>query len=312
MQFWKVTLTIFSLMTLALAPAVLAQTNPTDGTSDDLTGSQWLLVEMNGAMPVDGSEITLVFGDDARVSGSAGCNQYGGPYTSNDGNIAFGMLVSTRMACPGEGIMEQEAAYLAALESATTYAIDGDTLTIETEDGVLVFEREAQLAGSQWLLVSLDDTPVVEGSEVTLAFGEDRRVSGSGGCNSFGGSYSADGDSIDFGMLVSTLMACMADDLMEQEAAYLAALESATTYAIDGDTLTIETEDGVLVFEREAQLAGSQWLLVSLDDTPVVEGSEVTLAFGDDARVSGSAGCNQYGGPYTSNDGNIAFGMLVS
>ena len=141
MQFWKVTLTIFSLMTLALAPAVLAQTNPTNGTSDDLTGSQWLLVEMNGAMPVDGSEITLAFGDDARVSGSAGCNQYGGPYTSNDGNIAFGMLVSTRMACPGEGIMEQEAAYLAALESATTYAIDSDTLTIERADGALVFER---------------------------------------------------------------------------------------------------------------------------------------------------------------------------
>jgi heat shock protein HslJ len=44
------------------------------------------------------------------------------------------------MACEGQ-TMEQESVYLAALDGATTYAIDGDTLTITGDAGSLTYAK---------------------------------------------------------------------------------------------------------------------------------------------------------------------------
>lgn len=309
MNFWNVTLTVFSIMMLALAPAALAQ----DDAPDALAGSGWLLVSLDGAPLVDDSAITLQFDSEGALGGSGGCNRYGGMYSLDGDSIDVGGVFSTQMAC-AEDIMAQEYAYFEALEAASTYAIEGDTLTLTTEEGAtLVFEREATLDGTAWVLVSLDGAPVVDGSEVTLQFGADNRVSGSGGCNSFGGPYLVDGDSIAFGMLASTLMACMDEDLMQQEAAFFQALNAVSSYAIEGNTLTLTTDDGAtLILERVQTLVGTTWQLVSLDGAPLVSGDPITLQFGDDARVAGSAGCNRYGGPYSVMGENIAFGMLVS
>lgn len=113
------------------------------------------------------------------------------------------------------------------------------------------------LAGTAWDLVSFGpagaEEPAVPGSEVTLIFDATGQAGGSGGCNTYGGSYQTDGDNIAFGELVSTLMACADDALNEQEGRYLAALGSATTFAAEGDTLTIgyDNGQGVLTFARE-------------------------------------------------------------
>ena len=42
------------------------------------------------------------------------------------------------MACPSPGRMEQEAAYLAALQTARVYRIEGSRLILETADGARV------------------------------------------------------------------------------------------------------------------------------------------------------------------------------
>ena len=57
---------------------------------------------------------TLAFADDGTVSGFAGCNTYGGPFSTDGGTIAIGPLAATEMACqgPGSGI---ESVYLPAL-----------------------------------------------------------------------------------------------------------------------------------------------------------------------------------------------------
>ena len=309
MRFWTISLTVFSMVMLTLAPLAAAQDKPTD----DLAGSHWLLVLLDGTPLVEGTEITLQFDSEGGFGGTGGCNRYGGMYGLDGESISVSGIFSTRMACV-EDIMAQEYAYFQALEAASRYTIDSDELVIETADGVtLIFEREAGLAGTQWLLVSLGDEPIVEGSEVMLQFGAGDRVSGSGGCNSFGGPYVVEGDSIAFGMLASTLMACMDDGIMEQEAAFYAALNAAASYTIDGETLIISTEDGdELVFERVQTLVGTDWLLVSLDGESVIKGSEVTLQFGDDDRLSGSGGCNGFGGPYVVDADSLTVGMLIS
>jgi heat shock protein HslJ len=59
--------------------------------------------------------------------------------------IAIQPAASTRKLCP-EPIMEQEYAYLAALPTAATFAIQGDQLELRTADGALV---AAYLAGGE-------------------------------------------------------------------------------------------------------------------------------------------------------------------
>ena len=92
-------------------------------------------------------------------------------------------------------------------------------------------------------------TPAVTDAGAQITFGEDGTVTGSSGCNGFGGKYIVEGDQITFSEIVSTLMACD-DARMAQEAAVLAVLSATATYTIEGSTLTLTNNDVVLVFAR--------------------------------------------------------------
>ena len=107
-----------------------------------LTGVTWVALFYNngrgGAVSVlADTEITALFGDDGSLSGSAGCNNYMGGYTTDGSSIAIDPPASTRKACPDE-IMQQEAEYLLALPTAATFTIQGDQLELRTADGALV------------------------------------------------------------------------------------------------------------------------------------------------------------------------------
>jgi heat shock protein HslJ len=84
------------------------------------------------------TQITAVFGDDGSISRSGGGNDYTGPYETEDQRIAIGPVAATKQLCdsPG-GIDDQEAAYLAALESAELWVIRGDILELRRDDGAL-------------------------------------------------------------------------------------------------------------------------------------------------------------------------------
>ena len=75
------------------------------------------------------TEVTAVFGADGQLSGSAGCNRYSAPYTVDGNKIKIGLAISTMMAC-AQPIMAQEAAYLAAIQPAATYNIQGTKLEL--------------------------------------------------------------------------------------------------------------------------------------------------------------------------------------
>ena len=108
-----------------------------------LEGVTWLLDKT-----ITGSEITAEFTaatatEDAVVEGSAGCNTYRGTYViltraMGRNRIEIGPLATTRMACD-QSLMLQEQLYLAALEAATDYRIEGFTLIIVYPGGELLF-----------------------------------------------------------------------------------------------------------------------------------------------------------------------------
>ena len=91
------------------------------------------------ASPIEGTTITATFADEGMLSGSSGCNQYTGSYTLDGGGIEIGPLAATKKACAApEGVMEQEAAYLAVLPTATHFRIDGQSLALLAADGTFV------------------------------------------------------------------------------------------------------------------------------------------------------------------------------
>lgn len=93
---------------------------------------------MAAALPA--TTVTALF-EGGNLTGSAGCNSYFGSYTLQGGNgIAIGPLGSTLMFCGEPGVMEQETAYLALLQSAVKYGISGAQLTLYDAAGMPVLE----------------------------------------------------------------------------------------------------------------------------------------------------------------------------
>lgn len=113
---------------------------------------------------------------------------------------------------------------------------------------------QAGLNATQWELTAIGDQQVTDsqsGHGVTLRF-EDGAISGSGGCNSYGGQYQADpaAGTLDISQVVSTLMACLDNGVMQTESDFLGALNQADRYEIVGSTLRIFAGDQTLVFRQ--------------------------------------------------------------
>ena len=129
----------FRTVTVNVTPA--APQNPLNGTAWQVTGYN----NGRGAVtsPLAGTNLTARFASSA-LSGQGGCNDFSGGYSVSGSNISIGALVSGMMMC-GEpaGVMEQEAQYLAALQSAATFQFDGNRLTLRRGDGAtaVVFSR---------------------------------------------------------------------------------------------------------------------------------------------------------------------------
>ncbi len=81
---------------------------------------------------------TLLFDATGNASGNGGCNTFNGSYTVDGATIAFGPMISTKMACVGPGDLV-ESAYLDALQAATGWSIGSDGNLTLTGDVPLVF-----------------------------------------------------------------------------------------------------------------------------------------------------------------------------
>ena len=114
-------------------------------------------------------------------------------------------------------------------------------------------EAEPDLEGTNWILEQFGPagelTAVLPNTEPTLNF-DDGQVAGHASCNSYFAEVTlGDDGTMTVGMIGSTLMACMDEAMMQQEADFLAALGQVNSYTLSGSQLTLHTADGVLNFE---------------------------------------------------------------
>ncbi len=139
-----------------------------------------------------------------------------------------------------------------------TPAAPGGTVPATTPESSLTPKGNVETPASNAAITTLEDTrwqlvayglpeatlPVIPDSIVTVEFSATGEVGGSGGCNTYGGQYKVEGDTLSIGELVSTLRACLDEGVTEQEMGYLEALQLADRFEISDDTLTIEYGEG--------------------------------------------------------------------
>ncbi len=149
-----------SLSSLVVAAMTMAAcASRTDSMGADrgrgaLAGTSWEVRELRddaGApgLVLAGTQLTVVFGDDGRATGSAGCNSYVAAYVVEGGTITIGLPAVTRRFCGEvESLMGQEARFLSALPTSATFQIDGDTLNLRPADGDVAVRLVRLAAGS--------------------------------------------------------------------------------------------------------------------------------------------------------------------
>jgi heat shock protein HslJ len=224
------------------------------GAPRALDGSAWTLAWVPGfelpAQPL----ATLRF-EGGRAVGSDGCNRYSTTYSSATGQLRFGAkTVATLMACApmAEAVATR---FGAVLYDTASYQTRYDTLTLLGAAGQPLARLQEQpnlVAGSAWQVTGVNNgrqavVSVLTGTQLTLVFGADGRLSGSAGCNTYSASYSADGRGIRIAAPAATRKACaQPDGVMAQEAAFLAALPTAATQLREGDWLELRSADGAL------------------------------------------------------------------
>ena len=203
------------------------------------------------------TEITFAGG---RVSGRAAINTYGGPFVADgaDGGLSIGPLASTQIGGPPEALAA-EADYLKALESAASYASDGQVLTVYDTSGerVLTFEKSDPTIVGAWEVTGYNNgrqavVSLVAGSTITATFAQDLTLTGDSGVNRYLTTYTtSEAGSGATGISISPPAGTRKagpPDLMEQEQLFLEALESAATYTIQADQLVLrDASDAIAV-----------------------------------------------------------------
>jgi len=168
------------------------------------------------------------------------------------------------------------------------------------------------LDGSAWTLAWVPGFELPAQPLATLRF-EAGRATGSDGCNRFTTPFTRNGSQLQFGAkAAATLMACP-PEVMQVANAVGALLYDTRGYRIEYDTLTLLNADGRALAQLKEQahrLAGTAWQVTGVNNgrqavVGVLHGTTLTMVFGSDGKLSGSAGCNNYHSSYQDSGGTL-------
>jgi heat shock protein HslJ len=249
-----VVIAIVTLGSLALAACV-----PAAAPTVPIANTAWILSTLNGKPVLANTTVTLAF-ETEKMGGSDGCNRYGGTYLVNSDKLKFDKnIVKTLMGCQ-QDILKQGDEFTTALTQTAAFRNDGQTLTLLDGFGKTLATFTAQstkLGGTSWIVTGYNNgkqavVSVLNGTQLTADFSEDGKLSGSAGCNRFTGGYEVTGSALKVGQLGVTRMFCGEPaGRMEQETQFLAALQGATTFRMEGSKLELRNADGALLVSAQ-------------------------------------------------------------
>lgn len=193
-------------------------------------------------------------------------------------------------------------------------------------------DASIDLAGTNWVLSSLNgELPLTE-TAVTLQFGTDGSVSGTDGCNRYNAPFTQDGSNLTISSQtgIASMMMCP-EPIMDQAAAYMAALAATTNFAAAGNQLSLRAGEQIVAtfvagtadaappapivtlpeITGGGDLAGTGWVLSSLDGALPIYGTAVSMQFGADGTLSGTDGCNQFNTTFTQSGSSLSINQAT-
>jgi heat shock protein HslJ len=124
---------------VGLAAGLLVGATTARAHDDKLAGGEWVLDGGGGKPPV------LRF-EAGRVSGTGGCNRFGGSYESSGEALSFSPLAATRMACE-PALMKSEQDFFAMLEQVRGMKLEGDALELRDQGGKTLARFTRRMGG---------------------------------------------------------------------------------------------------------------------------------------------------------------------
>ena len=147
--------------TLAATTPEAVTTSPPDVEAPELAGTDWIVTDYrlpSGTLTnVWKTDVTISFGADGTVSGSAGCNDYQGTWSVSgawnefeegvpDPEDGQGLTLSdlswTERACEDPDIMQQESEILDLLQDAGRWVLIRGNFHLRDGEGSFLFEAE--------------------------------------------------------------------------------------------------------------------------------------------------------------------------
>jgi heat shock protein HslJ len=199
----------------------------------------------NGAIVKTVAPITATFTPKNTISGSTGCNLYSGQYKLQGSRFTLAQsLITTKRACT-PGPAEQESRVLDALRG-------GKKLTFDPQGNLILrVTLLPPLANSKWRLVATETGSMsnsVTNDKVTLVFGTNGKISGFGGCNTYGGNYVQKRDRLTLSNLTFTERACLPAN--DEESKFFEVLGKVDRFDVDTSKtqLTLSYPQGKLIF----------------------------------------------------------------
>jgi|GEM_PF-5033335 len=105
-----------------------------------------------------------------------------------------------------------------------------------------------------WLLEDMNKAGIIDNSHLTMTMGDENHIHGHAGCNLYGGRYVLEGENLSISQYITTTMkACLADAVQQQEQKFLSVLPEMTKVAIDKTGALILTggNDQSLLFRQD-------------------------------------------------------------
>ncbi len=188
----------------------------------------------------------ILFNEDGTAYIKADCNSVQATYVVEGNNISITQGASTMAMCPPDSL---DSIFLQQLSQVNTYFLNGGRLYMEmpADSGTMHFIPQGSPVPSpdpeppagegddtSFYLVSYGPQgapiAVIEGTTITADF-VDNRIAGFAGCNNYSGTLTPVDDHFTISGIITTRMFCeQPAGVMEQEQAYLAALESINGY----------------------------------------------------------------------------------
>jgi heat shock protein HslJ len=237
---------------LGLAALVLSAC-PKKIDMEQITAKAWVLETLNGepaGLGMNKQPRYFQLAEGNRINGFGGCNNFMGSYELNGNTIQVGNLAGTMMACPPEFSDEP---FHQALQNTEQIELQDGKLLLKKGKEVLatlvgtephLITLSAELENTRWVMRMVNNHTFQipeRGKELFIQFSTENsnRVSGYSGCNRFMGTYETDGNTMTFGPLAGTRMACPGKESQQLEQEVLQALQKVDSYMILGERLIL-------------------------------------------------------------------------